>query len=101
MHLSPIPGGILIDFRAAAVLSSLFLLGGHEKEGDVRGKIIPGRHRARLHTLAANYGAAVRLGEGRKIRNTYHSQRSCEGKFGSRRNFCPAAEGRSMAFISL
>ena len=69
MYLPSIPGGILGDSRAAAVLSGAFPLGKREKEGDVRGGIIPEDHWAHLHALAEEYGEAVRLGEGRETRN--------------------------------
>ena len=59
-----------MDSRAAAVLSCVFSLAQHEGEGDARGEIILGDHWAPLRTLAEKYGEAVRLGEGREIRNT-------------------------------
>ena len=101
MYLPQISGGIIGDSCATAVLPGVFLLGKHEQESDVRRKIISGDHGTYLHALAEKYGEAVRFGKGRKTGNTQHSQRSCESDFGGRWNLCSAAEGGSVALVSL
>ena len=79
----------------------MFLLGKLEKEGDVRGQIIPGDHWIYLHALAKKYGEAVRLGKGRKTGDAQHSQRSREGDSGGRWNLRSAVKSGSVALVSL